>query len=76
MRGQGRATLSQSSDDPVQVPDDYPAHRHGFPPCSQARHGRLFEVNGVTKIGPGTTPAGCGLTEGRINIAMRVTGLE
>jgi hypothetical protein len=24
----------------------------------------------------GTAPAGCGLTEGRINITMRVTGLE
>ncbi len=28
------------------------------------------------KIHPGTAPAGCGLTEGRINITMRVTGLE
>ena len=32
--------------------------------------------HGVTKIHPGTAPAGCSLTEGRINITMRVTGLE
>ena len=35
-----------------------------------------FAFHGVTKIHPGTSPAGCGLTEGRINITMRVTGLE
>lgn len=27
-------------------------------------------------VHPGTAPAGCSLTEGRINITMRVTGLE
>jgi alkylated DNA repair protein (DNA oxidative demethylase) len=32
--------------------------------------------HGVTKIHPGTAPAGCGLREGRINITMRVTGLD
>lgn len=32
--------------------------------------------HGVTKILPGTAPAGCGLASGRINITMRVTGLE
>ena len=31
--------------------------------------------HGVTKIQPGTAPAGCGLPNGRINITMRVTGL-
>ncbi len=31
--------------------------------------------HGVTKIHPGTAPAGCGLAQGRINITMRVTGL-
>jgi alkylated DNA repair protein (DNA oxidative demethylase) len=35
-----------------------------------------FAFHGVTKVHPGTAPAGCGLTEGRINISMRVTGLE
>jgi DNA oxidative demethylase len=35
-----------------------------------------FAFHGVTKIHPGTAPAGCRLTEGRINITMRVTGLE
>jgi alkylated DNA repair protein (DNA oxidative demethylase) len=32
--------------------------------------------HGVTKVHPGTAPAGCGLREGRINITMRVTGLD
>ena len=35
-----------------------------------------FAFHGVTKIHPGTSPAGCGLIECRINITMRVTGLE
>ena len=34
-----------------------------------------FAYHGVTKIHPGTAPAGCGLSEGRVNITMRVTGL-
>lgn len=32
--------------------------------------------HGVTKVYPGTAPAGCGLETGRINITMRVTGLD
>lgn len=32
--------------------------------------------HGVTKIIPGTAPDGCGLTSGRINITLRVTGLR
>lgn len=32
--------------------------------------------HGVPKIYPGTAPAGCGLTGGRINITLRVTGLS
>ena len=32
--------------------------------------------HGVTKVHPGTAPEGCGLREGRINITMRVTGLD
>jgi len=32
--------------------------------------------HGVTKLHPGTAPAGCGLEEGRINITMRVTGMD
>lgn len=32
--------------------------------------------HGVPKVYPGTAPAGCGLDGGRINITMRVTGLE
>lgn len=32
--------------------------------------------HGVTKILPGTAPAECGLASGRINITMRVTGLQ
>ena len=32
--------------------------------------------HGVTKVHPGTAPAGCGLEEGRINITMRVTGMN
>jgi alkylated DNA repair protein (DNA oxidative demethylase) len=31
--------------------------------------------HGVTRVHPGTAPAGCGLAGGRINITMRVTGL-
>ncbi|GAA3619569.1 alpha-ketoglutarate-dependent dioxygenase AlkB family protein [Microlunatus ginsengisoli] len=31
--------------------------------------------HGVTTILPGTAPAGCGLTTGRINVTLRVTGL-
>ena len=31
--------------------------------------------HGVTKILPGTAPAGCGLDSGRINITLRETGL-
>jgi hypothetical protein len=45
MRSQGRATLSQSFDDPIQVLDDYSAYRHGFPPCSQVRDRRLFRAH-------------------------------
>ena len=32
--------------------------------------------HGVTKVHPGTAPESCGLREGRINITMRVTGLD
>jgi len=32
--------------------------------------------HGVTRVYPGTAPEGCGLSEGRINITMRVTGLD
>ncbi|MDF8265594.1 alpha-ketoglutarate-dependent dioxygenase AlkB family protein [Luteipulveratus flavus] len=32
--------------------------------------------HGVTKIHAGTAPDGCGLTEGRINITLRMTGLD
>lgn len=32
--------------------------------------------HGVTKVLPGTAPAGCGLERGRINITLRVTGLR
>ena len=35
-----------------------------------------FAFHGVTKVHPGTAPAGCGLPEGRINVTMRVTGLQ
>lgn len=31
--------------------------------------------HGVTRLYPGTSPRGCGLETGRINITMRVTGL-
>ncbi|WP_372698196.1 alpha-ketoglutarate-dependent dioxygenase AlkB [Arthrobacter sp. JSM 101049] len=31
--------------------------------------------HGVTKVYPGTAPAGCGLATGRINITLRETGL-
>ena len=34
-----------------------------------------FAYHGVTRVHPGTAPAGCGLSEGRVNITMRVTGL-
>jgi DNA oxidative demethylase len=32
--------------------------------------------HGVPKVYPGTAPAGCGLETGRINITLRVTGLD
>lgn len=32
--------------------------------------------HGVQKIYPGTAPLDCGLDSGRINITMRVTGLD
>ncbi|MFF4415782.1 alpha-ketoglutarate-dependent dioxygenase AlkB family protein [Streptosporangium sp. NPDC001559] len=32
--------------------------------------------HGVTRVHPGTAPEGCGLDRGRINITMRVTGLD
>lgn len=32
--------------------------------------------HGIIKTYPGTAPAGCGLETGRINITMRVTGLD
>lgn len=32
--------------------------------------------HGVMKTYPGTAPAGCGLEDGRINITLRVTGLD
>ena len=32
--------------------------------------------HGVTKVLPGTAPVDCGLTSGRINITLRVTGME
>lgn len=32
--------------------------------------------HGVPKIYPGTAPRGCGLSAGRINITLRVTGLD
>jgi alkylated DNA repair protein (DNA oxidative demethylase) len=32
--------------------------------------------HGVTRIQPGTAPAGCGIAEGRLNITLRETGLE
>jgi alkylated DNA repair protein (DNA oxidative demethylase) len=32
--------------------------------------------HGVMKTYPGTAPAGCGLETGRINITLRVTGLD
>jgi alkylated DNA repair protein (DNA oxidative demethylase) len=35
-----------------------------------------FAYHGVSKVHPGTAPAGCGLPAGRINITMRVTGLN
>lgn len=35
-----------------------------------------FAYHGVPKVYSGTAPAGCGLESGRINITMRVTGLE
>jgi alkylated DNA repair protein (DNA oxidative demethylase) len=31
--------------------------------------------HGVTKIIPGTAPQGCGLTAGRINVTLRMTGI-
>ncbi|WP_347109064.1 alpha-ketoglutarate-dependent dioxygenase AlkB [Paenarthrobacter sp. S56] len=35
-----------------------------------------FAYHGIPKVHPGTAPADCGLTHGRINITMRVTGLS
>ncbi len=35
-----------------------------------------FAYHGVLKTLPGTAPAGCGLNDGRLNITMRVTGME
>lgn len=32
--------------------------------------------HGVPKVYAGTAPEGCGLARGRINITMRVTGLD
>ncbi|WP_309081420.1 alpha-ketoglutarate-dependent dioxygenase AlkB [Zhihengliuella sp.] len=32
--------------------------------------------HGVTRMHPGTAPAGCGLPKGRINITLRETGLD
>jgi alkylated DNA repair protein (DNA oxidative demethylase) len=32
--------------------------------------------HGITKVFPGTAPAGCGVETGRINITLRVTGLH
>lgn len=32
--------------------------------------------HGITRVHPGTAPAGCDLASGRINITMRVTGLS
>jgi alkylated DNA repair protein (DNA oxidative demethylase) len=34
-----------------------------------------FAYHGVPKVRPGTAPPGCGLTEGRRNITVRMTGL-
>lgn len=35
-----------------------------------------FAYHGIPKVFPGTAPDGCGLSRGRINITMRVTGLS
>ena len=35
-----------------------------------------FAFHGIPKVFPGTAPKDCGLTHGRINITMRVTGLS
>ncbi|MFJ4028778.1 alpha-ketoglutarate-dependent dioxygenase AlkB family protein [Paenarthrobacter sp. NPDC089989] len=35
-----------------------------------------FAYHGIPKVHSGTAPADCGLSEGRINITMRVTGLS
>jgi alkylated DNA repair protein (DNA oxidative demethylase) len=35
-----------------------------------------FAYHGVPKIYPGTAAPQCGLDHGRINITMRVTGLD
>ena len=32
--------------------------------------------HGITRVHPGTAPEGCGLEAGRINITMRMTGLD
>lgn len=35
-----------------------------------------FAYHGVLKTLPGTAPAGCGVDDGRLNLTMRVTGME
>lgn len=35
-----------------------------------------FAYHGVLRTLPGTAPAGCGLGAGRLNVTMRVTGME
>ena len=35
-----------------------------------------FAYHGVPKVFPGTSDPDCGLTKGRLNITLRVTGLE
>lgn len=35
-----------------------------------------FAYHGVPKVYPGTAPPGCGLRTGRVNVTLRVTGLD
>jgi alkylated DNA repair protein (DNA oxidative demethylase) len=35
-----------------------------------------FAYHGIPKVFPGTAPEDCGLSHGRINITMRVTGMS
>lgn len=35
-----------------------------------------FAYHGVRQVFPGTAPAGCGLSQGRLNLTLRVTGLS